>query len=93
MGIMTRKPLGLKIRKLRLEKNLLQRELASMLFVEKYTIGDWERSRSEPDCENLRKLCVVFNISADELLGVETDRDRKDVYINRDVMLALRFLL
>ena len=83
----TRKPLGNKIRQLRLERNLLQRELASMIFVEEYTIGDWERNRSEPDVENLRKLCVALNVSADELLEVKTAKERDMVYINRDKVI------
>ena len=52
-----------------------------------YTIGDWERSRSEPDVENLRKLCVALNVSADELLEVETAKERDMVYINRDKVI------
>ena len=87
IATMARKPLGNRIRRLRLERNLLQRELASMIFVENYTIGDWERNRSEPDVENLRKLCVVFNVSADELLEVETAKERDMVYINRDKLI------
>ena len=83
----TRKPLGNKIRELRLERNLLQRELASMIFVGEYVIGDWERNRSVPNVENIRKLCVALNVSADELLEVETAKERDMVYINRDKVI------
>ena len=58
-----------------------------MIFVEEYTIGDWERNRSEPDVENLRKLCVALNVSADELLEVKTAKERDMVYINRDKLI------
>lgn len=79
------KVLGQRIKELRTSKNLLQRDLAKMIDVAEYSVGDWERSRAEPDYDNLRKLCVALNVSADELLGLETERDRSSVKINRRI--------
>lgn len=72
------------IRMFRLARKLTQKQLANMIMVQDYTIGDWERGRSEPSLEDLRKLCVVFDISADELLDIETPMERQKVIINKE---------
>ena len=72
------------IRMFRLARKLTQKQLANIIMVQDYTIGDWERGRSEPSLEDLRKLCVVFDISADELLDIETPMERQKVIINKE---------
>lgn len=64
--------LGKKLRKLRQERGLSQVKLANLLYVRSYTISDWENGRSEPSCNDLKKLCVTLMVSADELLELET---------------------
>lgn len=63
--------IGKLIKELREEYNLNQEQLAEKLKVKNYTIGDWERARSQPSIEQLRQLCVIFDISADELLEMD----------------------
>ena len=49
-----------KIRKLRIEAGLLQRELAEILDVSTSTIKHWESGRQQPDPEHLKALCEYF---------------------------------
>ena len=63
----------IKIRELRVEKGLLQSELAEQLNKSAVCVGDWERGRCEPSIDDLIKLSNIFGCSVDYLLGVDSD--------------------
>lgn len=73
----------LKIRELREEKNLTQKELAAMIGNVQRNISNWENGLNEPDCESIVKLADVFDVTLDELFGrdapipAELDEDRE----------------
>ena len=69
------------IKKYRKNAGFSQSELGFMLGYSQDTISLWEKGLANPDYNNLRKLCVIFNISADELLEVETQEQRKEISI------------
>lgn len=48
--------LGQKIKKLRNEKNLTQKELADQIYVTFQTVSKWEKDENEPDVATLREL-------------------------------------
>ena len=79
---MTKNEIGKKIKILRITKDLSQIQLANMLNIKSYTISDIERGRTEPDIETIKKLCIVFNITSDELLDIDTNEKRKQITIN-----------
>ena len=62
---------GKTIKNLRLEKNMTQTELATLLFTSQDTISLWERNKSLPDIKSLIKLSTIFNVSTDYILGLE----------------------
>lgn len=62
-----------KIKNLRVEKGLYQRELADLIKTSNSTICDWERGRCEPSIQDLIKLSNIFNCSVDYLIGNEDD--------------------
>ena len=66
-----KKSLGNKIKELRKQKQLTQSELAAMLRISSSAVGMYEQGRREPDSETLLKLCDIFNVSSDYLLGKE----------------------
>lgn len=69
--------IGEKIRELRETKGLTQKQLGQKLGEAKGTIvSNWEIGASRPDCERIIQLCSIFNISADELLGIKSDTHR-----------------
>lgn len=59
-----------KLKELRLEKGLSQRELAEILKTNNSSVCDWERERSQPDLETLVDIAKYFNVSTDYLLGL-----------------------
>lgn len=65
--------IGEKIRELRLEKELLQRELAERIHIAPNTISQFETGTANPSYDVLIALCDFFEVSTDYLLGREDD--------------------
>lgn len=63
----------MRLRDLRLERALLQKDIAGLLGVDRTTYSKYESEASEPNWETLIKLAKIFDVSTDYLLGV-TDR-------------------
>lgn len=61
---------GQRIKELRQEKGLTQKQLAELLFTTQSTIGKYEREELQPNIEALKKLCKVFEVSSDYILGL-----------------------
>lgn len=59
----------LKIKELRIEKGLYQKDLAEALNTTITTICDYERGRTQPSVEGLIKLANVLEVTTDELIG------------------------
>jgi transcriptional regulator with XRE-family HTH domain len=59
-----------RLKELRLEKKLTQKELAKIIQTNNSSICDWECGRAEPNIEMIIKLCNYFDISSDYLLGI-----------------------
>ena len=63
--------IGLRIREARLAKHLKQDELAVLLEVSSYSVvSKWEVGKAKPDCETLKRLCQILEVSPEYLLGV-----------------------
>ncbi|MGN0814285.1 MAG: helix-turn-helix domain-containing protein [Candidatus Coproplasma sp.] len=62
---------GQKLKELRLEQNLSQRQLGDILGCCNQTISFWENSKREPDLDSLVTIAKYFNVSADFLLGLD----------------------
>ena len=60
-----------RIKELREEKGLSQKELAKELSVTQTTISKWEQDIRNPDIYTIVKMCKLFNVSADYFLGLE----------------------
>lgn len=67
------KQFGEKIKELRLERNLTQKQLANILDNAQSAIVYWESNKQEPTISALKKLCLFFDVSADYLLGLEDE--------------------
>lgn len=66
---------GKRIRKLRLEQNLKQKDLATKLGISTSSVGMYEREERQPDAEILKKIADFFNVSIDYVLGNSDKRD------------------
>ena len=71
--------LGQKIKKLRTERNLTQKDLADQVHVAFQTVSKWENDENEPDIATLRELSKLFECSMDYLLSEEDNSDTKEV--------------
>lgn len=86
---------GSRIRILREAAGLTQSELATTAYVTRQSVGNWERGRTLPDAESLKRLSAAFGITLDALLDErseeylrQTARDRRTI----TVAIALDFL-
>lgn len=59
-----------KLKEIRVEKNLSQKEISKFLSLPVSTYANWEQGRREPNIEMIKKLCEIFDCSADYLLGL-----------------------
>ena len=62
-----------RLKELRLEEELTQKELAEKLGITQDSISLWEKGKRMPDTGYIIKLCEIFQISADYLLGLTDD--------------------
>lgn len=58
-----------RLKQLRLENNMLQKELAEKIGVARSSVTKYELGTGEPNLETLLKLCDIFDCSLDYLLG------------------------
>lgn len=69
---------GEKLKHLRENRNLLQKDLAENLGVTSQTISGWEIDRTRPDYEMLQKIAKLFDVSIDYLLDNEPSEEFKE---------------
>lgn len=75
------KILGENIRKLRQARGLTQQQLADIMGASNYTtISKWESGANSPRGGDLVKLSELFNVSVDELLGINDNITLKSDY-------------
>lgn len=63
--------MALRIRQLRQENGITQKDLAARLFVTPQAISKWEKDLATPNPETLVKLAEIFNCSVDHLCGLD----------------------
>lgn len=89
--------LGEKIKMLRMENNLTQKELADRLYVMAQAVSRWEKDEVEPSLTTLSEIAKVFNVTVASLLGEETAKVEKvekkpvkEVNVYRPVLAVCR---
>ncbi|MBQ8983069.1 MAG: helix-turn-helix transcriptional regulator [Lachnospiraceae bacterium] len=70
---------GERLRKLRLQNDYTQKQLAIQLGVAISAVSSYEANIRYPTYESLVKLSKIFNVSTDYLLGIERERSTIDV--------------
>ena len=63
----------MQLKQLRTSKKMLQKDVASLLGIDRTTYAKYESGASEPNYETLLKLAEIFGVSTDYNLG----RDEK----------------
>lgn len=68
----------LKLKNLRLQKDINQADLGRIVGVGKTTISNYETGYSVPDLDILIKLAEYFQVTTDYLLGLTDDKTQKN---------------
>lgn len=86
-------PIYIKLKILRSEHNMTQKELADHLHVSRQAISQWETGKSYPDIDNLFSLCRLYQIPLDTLLENEnktsTENNNSDSLIKKLIAAIL----
>lgn len=75
--------IGSRIHSLRKEKEWSQQELAEIIHVSRQTISRWENGDTLPDIDLLIKITEVFEISLDQLISDEKDKETISVKMKK----------
>jgi transcriptional regulator with XRE-family HTH domain len=68
-----------RLKELRLEKGLLQKDIADYLNITRPTVAHYENGTRKPDHEILEKLATFFDVTIDYLLGRTNIRNEETV--------------
>lgn len=71
--------IGSNIKKLRKERDITQEQLAEFLHLTPSAISQWETDRVLPDIQYLPKLANLFKVSADEILGINVEKNDEEI--------------
>lgn len=58
---------------------MTQEDLAEILSISSQAVSRWETDSAMPDISLLPLLCNIFNISADELLGIDVTKQEEEI--------------
>lgn len=67
-----------RLKELRLENNLLQKDIANKLNLTTSAYGYYEQGKRVPDSETIKILSNFYNVSSDYLLGISDIRNYTD---------------
>ena len=81
--------LGERIKALRLEKSLTQKELGKYLDVSEMSVRCWEYGTKNPSMSAIVALAHLFGVSTDYLLGVAVDESRDNLLLNKQEKVLL----
>lgn len=93
---------GKTIKNLRRKHDMTQEHLADILSISPQAISRWETDMAMPDISLIAPLCNLFNITSDELLGIDLTRrqetisaicDEADKYSSRGYLEKAREIL
>lgn len=80
----------IRLKELREQKNIMQKDMADVFRVAKSTYSYWENGKAEPDTATLYKLAEYFGVSLDYLMGKsnnsETNYNKYDNILPIDIM-------
>lgn len=60
-----------RLKEIRRECGMTQKDVYTILKVSPNCYASWEQGRTQPDVESLKKLCRIYEVSADYLLGLK----------------------
>lgn len=64
-----------RLKLLRIQQNMTQKDVAEMCGVSDATVGHWENRKRHISLECLTTLCAYYGVSADYVLGLPQNLD------------------
>jgi transcriptional regulator with XRE-family HTH domain len=77
-------PYGATIKKLREKAGFSQAALGAQLGVSSQAVSKWETNKAEPDSDAIKKMCEIFNVTSDMILGIELSKNESKPSIDDD---------
>lgn len=77
-----------RLKTLRKQANLTQKQIADKMGISQPAYGDWERGVKRPTQDKLVKLAKLFNVSVDNLLGNESEVE-EDEFANVELLFRM----
>ena len=71
--------IGTTIKKLRRERDITQEQLAEYLGISSQAVSLWETEKTAPDISQLPLLALIFDVSADEILGIDIQKNEEKI--------------
>ncbi len=65
--------MGQKLKELRMEKGVLQKDVAKAIGVTTSAYANYEQGLREPSNQILVSLCLYYGVSSDYLLGIKDE--------------------
>lgn len=78
--------LGEKIKQLRLENNLTQKELADKVFVTAQAVSRWEKNEVEPSLATLTELAKIFDVQINEFFDENKTPDKQQPQQEKEIV-------
>lgn len=78
--------IGKRIKKLRTESGLTQKELADKLHVTYQAVSRWENDDAEPSITTIKEICDILSCSYDELLNDNENNKSDDNEVKKEVV-------
>lgn len=84
------------IRRYREQANMYQSDLGKALGVSAQAVSKWELGKAEPDSDSIMKMCQLFGVTADQLLGIGATPEADEAWqlreqLRRDPSMRLLF--
>ncbi len=79
--------LGDNLRFIRKLKGLSQSDLSTALKIPRTTLGDYERSHTEPNIKTLKRIAKFFDLSLDQLLNTKLNKTNIDIGRTHDLKI------
>ena len=72
--------IGSTIKQMRRARDITQEQLAEYIGISSQAISQWECDKTAPDITQLPLLAYIFNVTTDEILGVDQQRTEAQIH-------------
>lgn len=66
-----------RLKAIRKEKGMTQKDVYLLLNISANGYASWEQGRTEPDIKMIKKICKIYEVSSDYLLGISDEKNQK----------------